>query len=176
VVFWVLTFIGTPCILLYNISVGFHLLDYIVSQLRRPLHCCINFKFYAKNFVVRIWYVEALYYVEVSYKLFDLRCFCEIRAYHGSKFFKTFVFWDVAMVSLWDDSCQSSGGTCCLHIQDDGRTQVSLKLYLSAKQHGITFQKSSVLEYLWIIIVLRTSTTNIVIKCNLLWVYSSWPE
>lgn len=65
-VFWVLTFIGTPCILLYNTSVGFHLLDYIVSQLRRPLYCCINFKFYAKNFVVRIWYVEALYYIEVN--------------------------------------------------------------------------------------------------------------
>ena len=85
-VFWVLTFRGTPCFLLHNIIVGYHLSDYLVSQLRRPLHCCINFKLYAKNFVDRIWHVGALCYVEVSIEFFDLHCFCEIRAYHGTKF------------------------------------------------------------------------------------------
>lgn len=166
-VFWVLTFRGTPCFLLHCIIVGFHLSDYVVSQLRRPLHCYINFKFYAENFVVRIWYVEALCYVEISIKLLVLRCFCEIEVIMAVNF-KSFVFWDVTLVSLLDDSCQSSGGTCCLHIQDEGRTEVSSKLYLSAKQHDITFQKSLISECLWIIIVQRTSSTNIVIKHNML--------
>jgi hypothetical protein len=130
VVFWVLTFGGTPCFLLHNISVGFHLSDYIVSQLRRPFHCCINFKFYAKNFVVRIWYVEALCYVEVSIQFF-LLCIVFVRLeLIMAVNFNSFVFWDVTFVSLLDDRCQSYGGTCCLHIQDEGRMQVSSKLCL----------------------------------------------
>ena len=169
-VFWVLTFRGTACFLLHNICVGFHLSDYIVSQLRRPLHCCINFKLYAENFVVRNWYVGAVC-------LYFLFCIVFVRLeLIMAVNFKTFVFWDVTLVSLLDDSCQSSGGTCCLHVQDEGRTRVSSKLYLSAKQRDITFQKSLILECLWIIVVLRTSATNIVIKCNMLWVYSLWQE